>query len=118
AGVFVPVILLFVLAIFASIGGSNSGFGGATAAVCMAFLLLIPASVALVYIFVRWTLVAPAIMVERLGAVDALRRSWRLVQNYWWRTAGLLILLGIMGAIISAGPAALVAGLVVLFTKS
>jgi hypothetical protein len=70
------------------------------------------------YVFVRLSVIIPALMVENLGPVQAVRRSWQLVQGYWWRTFALVLVLGILSAVISAGPAYLVIALVTLFTGS
>lgn len=116
-GIFVPVFLLFALAIGVSISSSSNG-SGALGAMCMAFLLIVPAGIFATYVFVRYTAVVPALMAENLGPIQGLRRSWRLVQNYWWRTIGLLVLLSVLSSVISAGPGYFVAAVVALFTKS
>lgn len=116
-GIFLPVLLV----LGAAIGGAASGGTGRDSAlgiVCCGFLLLIPAGVLATYVFVRYTAAVPSIMAENLGPMESLRRSWRLVQNYWWRTAGLLALLGVLSSIISAGPGYFVLLLVLLFARS
>jgi hypothetical protein len=100
-GVFVPVVGLFLLA---STTGSDGGAGG-LGLVCLGFLATIAASIFYVYIYIRWTVVVPAIMVEGLGAREGLRRSWQLVESYWWRTVGLVVLLAILVSLIAGGPA-------------
>ena len=39
-----------------------------------------------------WSVVAPVIVVERLGAVAAARRSWRLVSSRLWPCVGIIVL--------------------------
>src|SRR4051812_11368193 len=57
------------------------------------------------YVSVRLQLALPAAVVERLGPVRALSRSWELVQGNWWRTFGLLTFtLGLLSLVISEGP--------------
>lgn len=71
-------------------------------------ILVFPLAIlAYVYAYVRFQVMVPALMVEDLGPVQAVRRSWRLVQGYWWRTFGLQIILSILFTIILLGPALL-----------
>jgi hypothetical protein len=48
------------------------------------------------FIILKWYFSLTAVAVEDLGPVDALRQSWFLVKDYWWRTFGILILLSIL----------------------
>jgi hypothetical protein len=57
-----------------------------------------------VWLTVRWALIAPAIELENLSAVEALRRSGRLVRQQWLKV-GSLTILGAAVALI-AGPLA------------
>ena len=40
-----------------------------------------------------------AVVVEQRGAIDSIRRSFRLVRSRWWATAGFLLLVGLLGGI-------------------
>ncbi|WP_427117447.1 hypothetical protein [Pseudarthrobacter scleromae] len=71
----------------------------------MGVLLLIPMFLGFVALFV-WIyiklLVAPAaVVVEELGALDALRRSWDLTRANWWRILGITVVVGITVGVIS-----------------
>jgi hypothetical protein len=117
-GIFVPVIVVFVLAAFGvAAAGSDSGALG-FGAICFACFLIIPAILFSAYVFVRLSMVVPAIVIENLGPIEAMRRSWRLVQNYWWRTAAILLVLSILSFVIAAGPAAVIVAIVGLVTRS
>jgi hypothetical protein len=116
-GVFIPVLVLFFVAILMA-GDSVDGAGAALGLICVAFLAMIPTFVFYIYISVRWSLVVPAIMVEDLGPVQAIRRSWGLIQNYWWRTAGIGLLLYVIEAVISAGPAYVVMALALVLFRT
>jgi hypothetical protein len=50
----------------------------------------------------RWALIAPAIELEQLSALRALRRSGRLVHTRWLKVASLIVLGG--GIVLVAGP--------------
>jgi hypothetical protein len=85
---------------------------------CFAFLLMIPAFALYAYVFIRLSLVAPAVMVEDLGPRAALRRSWELVRDYWWRTFALILVLSLMAAVVAAGPALLLISIITLITRN
>ena len=53
-----------------------------------------------VYFAVRWTLSVAAMMAEDIGPSRGLGRSWNLVRGQWWRTFGILLIVGIMQAVI------------------
>ncbi len=65
---------------------------GATILFALGFMagliaLIIPG----IFLFVAWWLYHAAVMLEHKGPVDALRRSYSLVQGRWWPTLGALI---------------------------
>jgi hypothetical protein len=45
-----------------------------------------------IYVFVRSINALNAVILERLGAVAALRRSWALTKNLWWHTMTVTLL--------------------------
>ena len=57
------------------------------------------AVVPLVMLFIYWCLALPLVATEGLGAVGALRKSWRLVRGNWWRT---LVIVSVAGFIVFA----------------
>jgi hypothetical protein len=64
--------------------------------VVLGVLLALAAVPAWVYVLVRWVVAAPAAVLERASPVQSLRRSWQLLSGSWWRTFGLLALLGLI----------------------
>jgi hypothetical protein len=67
-------------------------------------LLVIPGLAvfcAAVYLGVRWSLVVAAMMAEDIGPIRGLGRSWNLVSGSWWRTFGILLIVGILQTVIS-----------------
>lgn len=94
AGVMLTVLLFAVLAVLliSTVGGIGA-------------LVLIPLGIAL---FALWTwiyvkvMVAPAaVVIEELGALDGLRRSWQLTRGNWWRILGITLVVGIMVGVIA-----------------
>ena len=85
-GIFIiPVIII-------SIGTAlNSGI-----AIFFGVILILAAAVIVVYLAVSWTFTIPALGWENLGIIDSFKRSFNLVSNNWWRTLGLIVLLGII----------------------
>jgi hypothetical protein len=73
-------------------------------------LILVPG----LYLMTIWSVSAPAVMVERLGAVDSLRRSRELVSGNGWQVFGVLAILfavSIVAIILVAGVLTLLLGL-------
>jgi hypothetical protein len=57
----------------------------------LAAVLGFPLSVVLtVWLYVRFVLAAPALVMERRGVIGSMRRAHQLVQGTWWRTFGTL----------------------------
>ena len=56
----------------------------------------------LVYAYVRLALASPALVMEALGPVAALRRSWALVRGSWWRVLGVQLLAAIVVGLLTA----------------
>jgi hypothetical protein len=75
------------------------------------FLVLIPIAV---WLTVRWALIAPAIELEGLSGLEALRRSGRLVRRNWLKVGSLTIL----GAAIAFIAGSLVGVLLILLTDA
>ena len=74
-------------------------------AVGLGFLALIVPGV---WLSVRWYFGAQAAVVDRRRGAGALRRSGELVDGTWWRVAGILFVLGLLGMIVAGILAALV----------
>ena len=55
-----------------------------------------------ILIAIRLWVVAPAVVVEDRRGMDAIRRSWDLVKDNWWRIFGIVIVVGIIGGIAAA----------------
>ncbi|XAS66208.1 hypothetical protein V3C33_11920 [Micrococcaceae bacterium Sec5.7] len=57
--------------------------------------------VVMIWVYVK-LMVAPAvIVVEEIGALDGIRRSWHLTRGNWWRILGITLVVGIMVGVIA-----------------
>jgi hypothetical protein len=65
------------------------------------------------WLFVRWSVTAQAVMLEGRGARDALRRSAHLVRGNWFRVAALTLFVTVLAYLL--GP---LAGALLLFVTS
>ncbi len=73
------------------------------------FVLLVAPGI---YLFVRWFFVPQAVVIENARGWQALVRSSEVVQGFWWRTLGLVILINIaaaLPALVLAAPFASIA---------
>jgi hypothetical protein len=69
-------------------------------AAAVALIVGIPLAIVLAaLVYVRLAFAAPALLLENLGIVAAMRRSWRLVRGSWWRVLGVLLLTTIIASI-------------------
>ncbi len=56
---------------------------------------------ALVYAYVRLAVASPALVIEGIGVVASMRRSWVLVRRSWWRVLGILLLAAIITSLLT-----------------
>ena len=59
-------------------------------------LLIFAALLVAVYLGISFAFTVPAISWEDADVIESFRRSWSLVRGNWWRTFGILLLMGIM----------------------
>lgn len=62
----------------------------------------------LVYFFVAWSLIPQAIMLEGVDGLAASKRSRQLMQGYWWKSFGLLVVTAVLLTIISQIPSQII----------
>jgi hypothetical protein len=67
--------------------------------ICLTSVFLIPIAI---WFAVRWALLVPAVALEGLSAIPALRRSRRLVGHGWWKVGSLAVVGAALA--IAAGP--------------
>jgi len=75
--------------------------------IALGFLLLIVPGLILITI---WSVIAPVIVVERSGAIDAFGRSRRLVKGNGWQVFGVIIVVYVITAVVSGVLALIGAG--------
>ena len=64
-----------------------------------------------VWLWAAWSLATPALVLEGVGPVMAIRRSYRLVRRAWWRTFFIRVLAWLIASVVSgviAAPFAIV----------
>jgi hypothetical protein len=79
----IPYVLILVLLILTHINAL------AVTWAILGFLALVAAEVTA---WIRFSLAAPVVVLEQLGPVNALRRSWRLASGSFWRLFGIFLL--------------------------
>jgi hypothetical protein len=95
---------LFAVAFGLAIGAIYA-FGSSGAAL---LIVLIPALIfVVILVYTRWLFAAPIVILERIGARAALRRSWQLVRGSTPRVLGITLLVGLITGILSAIVSAL-----------
>jgi hypothetical protein len=86
------------------------------------FLGLIPAFLLLlipgIWLSIAWTVSFPALLAEGVSPVEALKRSFRLVQGRWWPTLGTVLLMNILVGLISTIIAGTITAVLVGSTAS
>ncbi len=109
-------LLFFGLIIFGFLGAlvgnpfSDTAFQNepSGAAIALGFLLLFVVSVVFfalyVFVAVRILFTSQAVIAENTGPVAAIKRSWNLTKGYWWRTFGILLLIGVLTFLITFVP--------------
>ena len=110
----IPLISACIVAVGVTPGVLVAVSGHHSAGLGLASLGLLAASPVVLWIAVSLSLAAPALMLERQGAIAALRRSMRLVRGSWWRVLGVQVVnvvLGLMIISMVSVPFGILAGL-------
>ncbi|WP_332760592.1 hypothetical protein [Pseudarthrobacter sp.] len=68
-------------------------------------LILVPLGlvcfVLYVWVYIKLMVAPAAVVVEELGAMAGIRRSWELTRSNWWRLLGITLVVGIMVGVIA-----------------
>ncbi|GAA3830373.1 hypothetical protein GCM10022226_59030 [Sphaerisporangium flaviroseum] len=85
--------------------GLYAAGAGVGALVGVSLLLALAYLAYALFISTHLALAAPAVVLERRGVIDSMRRSWSLVRGSFWRVLGILLLtqimVGFLGGILS-----------------
>ncbi|EST22306.1 hypothetical protein N566_26670 [Streptomycetaceae bacterium MP113-05] len=102
-GLTLLVMLIVLGAVFAGVlpGLVLALTGSATAGSALLLLGALGGTVCGIWLWVRYCLAAPALMLERQGVTTSLRRSAKLVRNSWWRIFGIQILAWLLVQVVS-----------------
>ncbi|KRF04258.1 hypothetical protein ASH00_14195 [Arthrobacter sp. Soil782] len=76
------------------------------AAIAIVVVGVLAAVAVAVWLNIKWIMAPAALMLEGVGPIAALRRSWTLTTGNWWRTFGILVLTSIIVSIITQVVAA------------
>lgn len=99
AGAAVAVVVAVIVGIVWLLVVLGGGF------IALGVILAVLAALALVvvgvWLGVKLSLVPSAIVLERVGVVDGMRRSWRLTNGYFWRTLGIQYLIAFIVGTVS-----------------
>ena len=99
AGLGVAAVLLGIaLIVLATVGLANSMGTGSLVIVLPLFLAFVAA---LIWVSVKLTVAPAAIVVEDVGALDGIRRSWAVTRGNWWRVLGIVLAVSLLIGIIS-----------------
>ena len=104
------VVVVALIALVVAVGG----VAGVIAGVVMGVAAFGAAAVLAVWLTTRLAFVPSALMLERLSLRNAVRRSWTLSTGYFWRTFGILLLVGFILSMVSnliSAPLGLVTGI-------
>ena len=96
----IPFFLVVVNAASArSYDSASAGIGGAFAII---FLMIVALIVVACFFTVKFAFTSSAVVLEGLGPVDAIKRSWSLSKGSFWRILGRILLIGVVIGLISS----------------
>ena len=102
------IVVAFMTTAFAERAGALGAIGFALLMVALVLVMILMMLAAVLYLPARWIAALPSLVVEGLGPLQALRRSWDLTRGHAWRSFGYLLLLGILGYVVTNMPSAAV----------
>ena len=106
--VIVLVLLVFMIPFFlvvvntASARSYDSASASIGGALSILFLMIVALIVVACFLTVKFAFTSSAVVLEGLGPIDALKRSWSLSKGSFWRILGRIWLIGIVTGLISS----------------
>ena len=110
----VVVLLVFLIPFFLvvanaatarSLDSASAGIGGALSII---FLMIVALIAIACFLTVKFAFTSSAVVLEGLGPVDAMKRSWSLSKGSFWRILGRILLIGIVTTLITSVLGAIV----------
>jgi hypothetical protein len=98
--------LLLLGGLVGLIVGAIAAAGNAAAAFVIGFPLVLASIATVVYLYTMLSFAPALIVLERLGVLDAITRSFALVRNSFWRVLGIRVLTWIVAYLIAGAIAA------------
>ena len=104
----VVVLLVFLIPFFlvvvntASARSYDSASAGIGGALSIIFLMIVALIVVGCFFTVKFAFTSSAVVLEGLGPVDAIKRSWSLSKGSFWRILGRILLIGVVIGLISS----------------
>lgn len=83
------------------------------AAILLAMTMIAGAALAS-FVGLRWSFMWEAVVLEDVGVMRSLSRSWGLVKGSWWRVLGIFLLGGLFQGIVAGIPAGIIGLMVAL----
>ena len=106
--VIVLVLLVFMIPFFlvvvnaASARSYDSASAGIGGALSIIFLMIVALIVVACFFTVKFAFTSSTVVLEGLGPVDAIKRSWSLSKGSFWRILGRILLIGVVIGLISS----------------
>jgi Membrane domain of glycerophosphoryl diester phosphodiesterase len=113
-----PLVTAIVVGLLRSLGaGQRPRFGATVVSALEAFtplfitLVIAAAGISIglivfivpgIYLAVRWTFAAQAVLLDKVRGAAALQRSSELTTGHWWRVFGVLLLAGLVAVVVTA----------------
>ncbi|WP_157884126.1 hypothetical protein [Arthrobacter alpinus] len=104
AGVVFVTMALYILIVVALIVGMDAfaSGGNALGTIALSLLISLPFVAVAIWIGTKVLLAPAAIVVENVGPITGIKRSWILTRNNWWRTFGISMLAAIIAGVIGS----------------
>ncbi|WP_424893328.1 glycerophosphoryl diester phosphodiesterase membrane domain-containing protein [Streptomyces sp. XH2] len=99
--VLVPMLLIGVFAVGIVWGLLAAAAGAEQAGMSLTALGGLVAMVVATWLWIRYSLAAPALMLEKQGVAAAMQRSAKLVRGSWWRVFGIQLISILITALVS-----------------
>lgn len=87
-----PLMLFVIFAVAMTPGFIVTGTGPVDLGLLLVLLGLFAGGVVSIWLWVRFSLASPALMLEKQGVMASMRRSAKLVRGAWWRVLGIQLL--------------------------